>query len=86
MKTTMWTELLAGECKVVKVDERDGHIASIQIKHASLKRALWFTISQAGNYYWRNTGKENNPYADGYIIKGMLDGMVGAPRAYPELA
>lgn len=86
MKTTMWTELQANDCKVVKVDERSGHIASVQIKHASLKRPLWFTRSRAGNWYWRNTGGENNPYADGYIIKGTLMMLAGVPRAYPELA
>ena len=83
----MWTELKANECKVIKVDERSfGRIVSVQIRHPSLRRALWFTISQAGNYYWRNTGREMDPYADGYIIRGHLDGLVGAPRAYPELA
>ena len=85
MKTTMWTELQANECKVIKVDERNGHIASVQIKHTSLRRALWFTKSCAGNWYWRNTGG-NSTYAAGYIIKGELDGTASVPREYPELA
>lgn len=86
MKTTIWTELQADECIVKRVDERSGHIVSVQIKHASLRRPLWFTKSRSGNFYWRNTRSESSPYADGYIIKGQLDGLVGAPRAYPELA
>ena len=86
MKTTMWQELQSNECRVVKVDERCGNILSVQIKHTSLKRPLWFIKSRAGNWYWRNTGRCDNIYAEGYIVKGTLDGMVGAPRAYPELA
>ena len=86
MKETMWTELQANECKVVKVDERSGHIASVQIKHANIPRPLWFIESRAGNWYWRNTGGDNSQYAHGYIVKGQLDGMANAPREYPELA
>jgi len=86
MKTTMWTELQAGDCKVVKVDERAGIIMSVQIKHVDLKRVLWFTRSRAGNWYRRNTGGENSPYAEGCIIKGTLMIEAGTPREYPELA
>jgi hypothetical protein len=85
MKTTMWTTLYANECTVVMVDERNGNISSVKIKHASLRRPLWFSKSQAGNWYWRNT-RGANDLADGYTIKGELDGTVGAPREYPELA
>jgi len=85
MKTTMWTPLQANECKVIKVDERNRNIASVQIKHASLYRPLWFTKSRAGNWYWRNTVSANAVYAAGYIIKGKLDGITSAPREYPEL-
>ena len=85
MKTTMWTALQANECKVVKVDERSGNISSVQIKHASLRHPLWFTKSRAGNWYWRNT-RGAVDLAEGYIVKGELDGTVGAPREYPDLA
>jgi hypothetical protein len=84
MKTTMWTELQANECEVKRVDDRYGNVASVQIKHPSLPRALWFTKSQKGNWYWRKTGRSGDTYADGYIIRGSLDGIVGAPRLiYP---
>lgn len=73
MKQTMWTELGAADCKIVRVDDYNGSVASIQIKHAALKRPLWFTKSRAGNWYWRSTGREGNVYADGYIVKGELD-------------
>lgn len=86
MKTTVWTELQSSECKVVKVDERSGIIMSVQIKHVSLRRALWFIKSRAGNWYWRKTGRYDDTYADGYIIRGTLDGTAGVPREYPELA
>lgn len=86
MKPTMWTHLDANTCHVIEVDERSGHIVSVKISHPVLRRALWFTESQRGNYYWRNTGKYGDAYADGYIIVGSLDGMASAPRAYPELA
>jgi len=86
MKQTMWTPLQAAECKVLGVDERAGHICSVKISHPQLKRPLWFTESQAGNFYWRSTGRESDAYAAAYIVKGELDGLTGAPRAYPELA
>ena len=86
MKTTMWTELQANECSVIKVDDRGGHITSAQIRHVSLKRPLWFIQSRAGNWYWRNAGGDSETYAAGYIVRGALDGFISVPRAYPELA
>lgn len=80
MKTTMWTELKSDECAVLGVDERAGHICSVKISHPKLRRPLWFTESRAGNFYWRSTGRESDSCADGYIIRGQLDGLVGAPR------
>lgn len=85
-KSTQWIELQAEDCTVLKVDERQGEILSVQIKHSTLRRPLWFTISRRGNFYWRDTGRGSDTFAEGYIIKGSLDGTVGAPRAYPELA
>jgi hypothetical protein len=86
MKTTMWTDLHAEQCTVLEVDERAGHICSVKISHSELRRPLWFTESRKGNFYWRNTGRGMDAYAAGYIIRGQLDGLVGAPRVYPELA
>ena len=86
MKPTIWNRLQAEQCTVLEVDERFGKIMSVKLSHPSLGRALWFPISQKGNFYWRNTGGAGEHYAEGYIVVGGLDGLVGAPRAYPELA
>jgi len=86
MKTTMWTTLDAHECMVLEVDTRAGILYSVKISHPTLRRPLWFTKSRSGNFYWRNTGRASDTYADGYIIQGQLDGTVSASRAYPELA
>lgn len=86
MKSTMWVELKAEECRVIKLDVRNGNIQSIQIKHILLPRALYFTKSQAGNWYWRATRTMSDAYADAYIIQGNLVIPDGLPLAYPEFA
>lgn len=73
MKQTMWVELNAANCKIVRVDDHNGSVAAIQVKHAALKRPLWFIKSQAGNWYWRSARREGDACADGYIVKGELD-------------
>lgn len=85
-KSTQWTELQAETCTILSVDERRGEVLSVKIGHLALPRPLWFTLSRRGSFYWRDTGKGGDGYATGYVIKGALDGMVGAPREYPELA
>lgn len=74
MKETMWIELQASEITILDMQrgEFTGNILSVKISHPSLKRARWFIPSKKGNFYSRYTGRENNTYAEGYIIKGDL--------------
>ena len=76
-KATMWTELDAESIRVIAkcVIKSTGHIETIQLKHPKLARALWFSRSRSGNWYWRKTGRYSDTYADGYIIKGYVDGL-----------
>lgn len=74
-KSTIWTELKAEDCKIIKKYIPEGGTVeggSIEINHPSFKRPLCFVLSRRGNWYWRNTGKAKDFYAEGYIIKGEL--------------
>lgn len=86
MKTTVWTKLDANDCTVIRIDKRDGKIMSVKIKHNELARALWFVKSMSGNWYWRNTRRESDAYADGYIVGGELFIPTDIPIEYPEYA
>ena len=76
MKQTIWKELPAKECKIVETYIPEGGTiegGSIMIKHPLLKRARLFTYSKKGNWYSRYTGKGNDAYAEGFIVKGELE-------------
>ena len=73
MKTTIWIELEAEECQIIKSYIPEGGTiegGSITINHPKLKRPRCFILSRKGNWYSRYTGKKEDYYAEGYIIKG----------------
>ena len=67
MKHTLWDEIEWSDCTIV-----EDYGESKKITHPKFPRARYFIKSQAGNWYWRNTGKEEglDPFARGIIIKG----------------
>jgi len=72
-KETIWIELEADECQIVNSYVPEGGTVeggSIVIRHPKLKRPRAFVLSRKGNWYSRYTGKREDYYAEGFIIKG----------------
>lgn len=75
MKSTIWKELKAEECQIVKTYIPEGGTiegGNIMVRHSLLKRPRSFILSKKGNWYSRYTGKGEDYYAEGFIIKGEL--------------
>lgn len=78
-KRTLWVELDAERVEIIEIFIPEGGTiegGSIKLKHPLLPRARQFTFSRAGNWYSRYTGQADDPFAQGYIIKGDLIEMV----------
>jgi len=65
-KETIWVELKINEFKIISKASN----GTLLIESDKLpRRRRWFIESRKGNYYSRYTGKSNDYYAEGYIIK-----------------
>ena len=65
-KWTEWTELV--DATFVEFFG-EGSTRSALVSHPDLGRRRYFQLSQAGNWYWRDTRRGKDTLAVGYIIK-----------------
>jgi hypothetical protein len=71
-KSTMWHRVAVADCEIVStiVGEETGRVLTWKVKGPGFT-ARYFNRSQAGNVYWRSTGKGSDRYGNGIIIEGM---------------
>lgn len=67
-KYTHWVELDAARVRVIS-EHDNGFRVTRKLAHPDMPRARFFNKSQAGNWYWRETGDSSNADAYGYIVK-----------------
>ena len=65
-KNTKWTEL--SDATFVEF-YGEGSTRSALVSHPALGRRRYFRLSAAGNWYWRDTRRQRDAVAVGYIIK-----------------
>ena len=65
-KNTKWTELI--DATFVEF-YGEGSGRSALVSHPDLGRRRYFRLSAAGNWYWRDTRRQRDAVAVGYIIK-----------------
>lgn len=72
MKLTLWDEINAQDCQRKTFNDSE----SIWVVHPKYKRGRYFIKSLNGNWYWRNTRREESldVFAKGIILKGYVDG------------